>query len=397
MKICLIFPNIFLGNYLKVNVPIHPPLSLAYLGAILRENGIDVSIIDAAAENLSIKKLISRVGDILPDVIGITANISSSRKAIMTSLSLKRTYPKIPIIFGGPWSTIEYRKILDKKYGDFVVLGEGEYTLLELLENLHDMSILKNIRGISYLDSNDNIIVTPPRGNIENLDDLPFPAWDLLPSSKKYNFPHRKTPYYPIMTTRGCPYDCIHCTKVVHGYKYRKRSIKNVIGELEYLKKNFGTKEIFIIDDNFNHDITRAEKICDEMIARDFNFLIKFSNGIRADRITPRLGRKLKAAGTYFAALGIESGNQEIVNRIGKRLDLKKVVQAVKILKKNKISSGGFFILGHPHDSFKTMLQTLNFAKSLDLDYPHFFKSLPFPGTKMFDIIKENEIGRAHV
>jgi len=373
-----------------MNVPIHPPLSLGYLSSVLREANHDVLVIDASAENMSLHKLVKRLIDWNLDAIGITTNIASSRKAVMTARFIRANLEHIPIIMGGPWATIEYKKILRSKIADYVVCGEGERTIVDLLDNLHDKSNLKDVKGICYRADDGSVVKTEDREFITDLDSLPFPAWDLFPPSRKYNFPYRKQPFYPIMTTRGCPFDCIHCTKVVHGYAYRTRSIENVLKEIKYLIENFGTKELLIIDDCFNLDIGRAEKIMDEIIKNKFNLMIKFTNGIRADRITPSFGRKLKAAGTYYAALGIESGNQQIVNKIGKRLDLRKVITATRILKENKIIPGGFFMLGHPYDNFQTMVQTVNFAKSLDLDYPHFFKAIPFPGTKMYDIVIEH-------
>src|SRR5271157_640716 len=386
-KISLVFPNVFLGNYLRLDIPLHPPLGLGYLAAVLRQAGHEVSVIDAAAENVSLPGLIEMLKEINPDVLGITTNISISRKAIMSARYIKANLGNVPIIMGGPWATIEYKKILKNKIADYVVIGEGERTIVELLEHYNDIYKLQDIRGIAFMNAEGSAIKTGERECIMDLDSLPFPAWDLFPQTKKYNFQHRKVPFYPIMTSRGCPYDCIYCTKVVHGYKYRERSIENIIQEIRYLKERFGIKELFFIDDNFNNDIDRAEKIMDEIIQNKFNLLIKFTNGIRADRMSPRLGHKLKAAGTYFAALGIESGNQEIVKKIGKKLDLKKVITATRILKENRILSGGFFILGLPYDTYDTMVETLNFAKSIDLDYPHFFKAIPFPGTKMYDMV----------
>jgi len=390
MKVCLIFPNIFMGDYLHMNIPIHPPAGLGYLSAVLRDAGYNVIVIDAAAENLSLSKVIKRLKAWEPDVIGITTNITSSRKAIMTARFIRATLEQIPIIMGGPWATIEYRKILKARIADYVVIGEGERTIVELLDKIHDKIELNDVKGIAFLKSDGILVKTEERECITDLDSLPFPAWDLFPPSRKYNYGRRRQPFFPIVTTRGCPYDCIHCTKVVHGYAYRKRSVENVIQEIRYLKEKFGIKEIFIIDDSFNLDINRAEKIMEEIIRNKFNILIRLSNGIRADKITPRLGRKMKAAGVYFAVLGIESGNQQIVNKIGKKLDLKKVITANRILKENKITRGGYFILGHPFDNYETMIQTLNFAKTLNFDYPHFFKAIPFPGTKMYDMIMEH-------
>lgn len=390
LKICFIFPNIFLGIYLKINISIHQQLGFGYMSSVLRDAGYDVSVIDAAADNLSLPGLIKRLKKLNPDAIGITTNISSSRKAVMTARFIKANLEPVPIIMGGPWATTEFEKILKSKIADYVVRGEGERTIVELLRDFQNKTKLRDVKGIAFLDDDGIIVKTPDRECIEDLDSLPFPAWDLFPPSKKYQSSCTKLPFFPIITTRGCPYDCIHCTKIIHGYMYRKRSIKNVIEEIKYLKEKFNVKELFIVDDNFNLDIDRAEKIMDEIIKNKFDILIKFPNGIRADRLTPRLGRKLKAAGTYYASLGIESGNQQIVNQIGKKLDLKAVITATRILKENKIISSGFFILGLPYDNYNTMIQTLHFAKSLDLDYPHFFKAIPFPGTKMYDMIAEH-------
>ena len=390
LKVGLIFPNIYLGNYFAITIPIHLPLGLGYLSAVLREAGHDVSVIDAAAERLSLTRLVDRLKKWNPDIIGITTNISSSHSAVMTARFIKKNLEQVPIIMGGPWATIEYETILKHNIAEYVVCGEGERTTVEFMNHFPDKVKLKNVNGIAFIDIDGSIVKTNSRDCIPDLDSLPFPAWDLFPPNKKYNYPHRKQPFFPIMTTRGCPFDCIHCTKVIHGYTYRKRSIENIIQEIRYLKEKFDIKELLIIDDSFNLELDRAEKIFDEIIKNNFNLHIKFSNGIRADRISPRFARKLRIAGTYYAALGIESGNQKIVNKIGKKLDLKKVILATRILKENKIIPGGFFILGHPYDNFETMMETLNFAKSLDLDYPHFFKAIPFPGTKMYDMVVEH-------
>ncbi|MBD3186690.1 radical SAM protein [Candidatus Bathyarchaeota archaeon] len=390
VKACLVFPNIYLGIPLNINTPIHPPLGLAYLAAVLREDGNQVKVIDAAAENIGLNNLAGRVKQFNPHFIGITTNIANSRKAILTARYLRGAIPECIIVMGGPWASVEYEMLLEDNIADVVVIGEGERTIVELAKHVNDKERWKQIQGLVFSTGDNPVFKTEPRPFIEDLDSLPFPAWDLFPSSRKYHFIHRRAPFYPIMTTRGCPYDCIHCTKLVHGYKYRKRSMKNVLSEIRYLVDNFGTREVFIIDDSFNLDMARAEKILDEIIRQDFNLMIKFTNGIRADRITPRLGKKLKAAGTYAASLGIESGCQEIVHAIGKGLNLRAVIKAVKILHENGMIVGGFFILGHPMDDFNSMMKTIDFAIALDLDYPQFFKSLPFPGTKMYDLIRKH-------
>ncbi|MEX2680158.1 MAG: radical SAM protein [Candidatus Sigynarchaeota archaeon] len=388
MKVALVFPNLFTKNFLRNDSQIHPPLALGYLGAVLRNAGHEVSVIDASAERLDGNKIVNRLkkGDF--EIVGITSNIASSIKAVQCAKIIRERIPSIKVIMGGPWATVEYRGLLKQNLADVVVLGEGEVTFIELLESIRNKNDFSRVNGIAFRDSNNNIIVTPSRPLIMNLDTLPFPAWDLLPKNGKYNFVHRKKPFYPIMTSRGCPYDCIHCTKIVHGYIYRKRSVTNVIAEIEYLVKNFNMKELLIIDDCFNLDIQRANEIFDEIIKRKFNIIINFSNGIRADFFDKNLAKKFYKAGVYAISFGIESGNQEIVNKIGKKLDLKAVENAVALAKRFNILTKGFFIIGHPYDTFNTMMQTASFARKIDLDFPHFFKSIPFPGTKMYDIIK---------
>ncbi|MHA1369827.1 MAG: B12-binding domain-containing radical SAM protein [Promethearchaeota archaeon] len=391
MKILLIVPNLKLKRLPFYFMHYHQPLGLSYIAAVLREDGHTVRVADALAENMSDENVLSIIEEFHPDLIGITTNISNSYKACVIAAHIRLTFPKIPVVMGGPWATTEYEYILNKRFATYIVIGEGEITIKELCEKLQERAgsdELWKVKGIAFKDPSGRIIKTPRRPLIEDLDSIPFPAWDLFPSYRKYPFLHRKEPYFPIMTTRGCPMDCNHCTKVVHGYKYRKRSWQNVISELYYLKRNFGLGQIFIVDDTFTLDRKRTLKIFDEIIKRGFNINIFFSNGVRADTIDHKMAKKMKEAGVIEVALGIESGNQNIVNKIGKKLDLKKVENAVRLLKKFKINTMGFFIFGHPWDDFNTMTQTYRFAKKLDLDHPFFFRAMAFPGTRLYDLVK---------
>ncbi len=388
MRVTLLVPNMFLGRAFTWDIPFHPPLSLGYLSACVKGAGHDVQAIDAMAENMGVRELERRVARFNPDLIGISTNIATGRKGTITARCLKRLHPGIPIIFGGPWATVEFKHLLDTHVADAVVIGEGEQTLVELLDNFHDVARWGKIKGIAFPDpATGETVLTPPRPFNDDLDSLPFPAWDMLPDSRKYQFYARGYPLYPVMTSRGCPYDCIHCTKLVHGYKYRSRSPENVLRELVYLKEKFNVKTVPIIDDNFTQDMARAERILDLIISNDLGINFLFSNGVRADTITPRFAAKLKAAGFYYVGIGIESGDQAIVNKIGKRLDLAKVKNAVKLIAKHGMISCGYFILGHPQDTPRSMYQTIEFARQLKLDYTQFFKAVPFPGTKMYDMI----------
>jgi len=386
MNVALIFPNISLGKILKS--PSHPPLGLAYLAAVAEKAGYDVVVIDAAALNLNYSELMAKLKKIKPDIIGITTNISSASHSLILCRLIRKQMPSVKLVLGGPWASATYEILLKKKFCDFVVVGEGEVAFVELLKHLEKCLTPLKVPGIAYL--NDDIIQLEPPCLIENLDAIPFPAWHLLPSPKKYLLHVRRKIFYPVMTSRGCPFHCNYCTKIIHGNRLRFRSIENVIAEIRYLKDKFSVEEIAIVDDNFTLNAKRAEKICEAIIKNNFNILIQFSNGVRADTLTPNLIRKLNRAGTYRIFIGVESGNQNVVNKIGKNLDLNAVRRAAKLIKNERIILTTCFMLGHPFDTLKTMNDTLNLALELDADYSYFFTAIAFPGTDLFNLIQKD-------
>lgn len=387
---CLVFPNLFSKNFLVNDVQVHPPLGLAYIASTLREAGAEVVVIDAAAERLDMKNVLNRVSLFSPDLVGITTNISLAEAAVRTARTLRTAFPSMTLVMGGPWAAVERKRLIQNDVVDVVVVGEGERTMVDLARVLKESSELSSVEGIAYKDPRGEVRENHRRDVIKNLNTIPFPAWDLFPPNRKYNFVHRRSPFYPIMTSRGCPFDCIHCTKIIQGYSYRARDVENVIEEIRYLVRRFNAREILIVDDCFNLDPKRAEAIFDAILREGFDLAINFSNGIRADRFNTRLASKFKNAGVYTVSFGIESGNQDIVKKIGKKLDLKEVVKSVRLARKHGILTKGFFIIGHPFDTYDTMMESASFARLLDLDLPHFFKSIPFPGTKMHEMIREH-------
>ncbi|MBD3188481.1 radical SAM protein [Candidatus Bathyarchaeota archaeon] len=387
MRVALIFPN-YLDTFFMVSASAHPPLGLAMIATMVQEAGHEVMVIDATAERLNTHRLLEKIEKFSPDIIGITTMVSFARRAVVTGKWIKARLNDIPVIYGGPWATVEFKEILSSGAGDYVAIGEGEHTVVELLSCLKRGESLHEVKGLAFLHEGE-IITTPPRPYCENLDALPFPNWSLFPKPRHYFFDSKGTTFYPIMTSRGCPLGCIHCTKKIHGYKIRYKSVERVIAEIAFLHGRFHADEIIIADDNFNHDIDRAEEICDGIMKLDFKIHLRFSNGIRADKLTPRLAWKLKQAGAYDIALGIESGNQQIVYKIGKNLDLDTVRRATSILKKLNIISRGFFMIGLPHENIHTLVDTKRFALELDLDIAHFYKVIPFTGTRMHDIIRK--------
>ncbi|MFX0102785.1 MAG: B12-binding domain-containing radical SAM protein [Candidatus Hodarchaeota archaeon] len=385
----MIFPNTRRNSIFFPSI-IQPPLGLAYLAAMIKDKH-EIIVIDAAAENLKFERIFKKIEDFNPEIVGITTNISIADIACELAYKIKIRFRKLKIVLGGPWATSNYEYALNRKIADYVVYGEGEFVFTELLEKLENNENLDNIEGLAYLE-NKKVVFKPRTHFIENLDELPFPAWEYFPPSNKYFHHYRHFPLYPMMITRGCPYSCINCTKHVHGFKIRKRSQENVIREMKYLIQKFKVKEIIIVDDNFTFDVKYAESILDEIIKEKLNIHLLLPNGIRADTLTPKLLKKMRRAGVYGFAIGVESGVQSIVNKIGKTLDLNKVKYAANLAKKYGFLLRAFFILGLPYDSFDTMHQTIEFAKEINPHFAYFFIATLFPGTEMFDIV--NKMGR---
>ena len=203
-----------------------------------------------------------------------------------------------------------------------------------------------------------------------------------------YSAGTRYFPWAAVMTSFGCPYDCYYCNKKTFGYQWKPRTPEDVCAEIENLVKDYGVKEIDFYDDCFNFDIERARQIL--VMIKRFKLCLRFSNGLRVDKITPGLLLNMKDSGTEFIAYGIESGNQAILDRIPKKITLEQIRQAVTWTKEAKIEVMGFFILGLLGDTTETMQDTIDFAKELDLDYTNFALATPYPGTRMYDDILKN-------
>lgn len=377
--------NPYLSFAKEINeVIIYPPINLAYLGAFLIKNDFGCEILDANLLKLSNEEVVEKVKISLPDIIGLTINIANVKESIDLAKKLKAKF-KIPIIAGGPFASSTYEPILKTGFIDLIIRGESEITFLELMK---DFSNFSKIQGISFLKDG-KVICTPNRPLIKDLDELPFPAYDMLPDLRLYHGRARRKPFAPILTSRGCPFLCIYCDRGVFGATFRKRSPQGVIKEIEFLIRKYGVKQIDILDDNFTLDIKRAEKILDLLIRKKYDLIFNFPNGLRADILTPDLVKKMAKAGVYKAAVGVESGDENILKLIKKSLDLNKVETAVKLFKKEGILVSGFFMIGLPYETPQTMQKTIDFAKKLDVDFANFAMVVPFPRTELYDLIKK--------
>jgi radical SAM superfamily enzyme YgiQ (UPF0313 family) len=365
-----------------------PPLGLAYLAAVLEKNNHQVQIIDANILRIKSEKIASSFV-FKPDLIGISVNIVNYREAIECAALLKSSYPNTPIIFGGPYCSALAKSILEKTLAiDAIVIGEGENTLLEIAEAVGKKNMFVNIKGVAYRDQG-QIIHNQPRPLIENLDEIPLPAYHLLPHPRVYKTRSRSWPVGYVITSRGCPYQCTFCNRNIFGTFWRPHSVNRVIAEIEYLIGRYGIKQLDILDDNFTFDTDRARRILEVLVQRSFKLHINLQNGVRVDKVDEDLLLKMRKAGVSNIRFGIETANHDIQKRVKKNIDLKRAVSLTKTARSLGMVTYGFFMIGLPGDSSETMKQTIKFAINMNPHFANFSICIPFPGTELFEEIKK--------
>ena len=393
MKTLLIAPN-YLKVYSYVSeeaTMILPPLGLAYIAGYLRGNGIDVQVLDLAAMRYTDEQEKEAIKKSGADFVALAATTNTILEAYALAKKAKEVLPNAKIAVGGPHPTMMPERTLQEfPEIDYCIISEAEETTLELAQGKKD----KDILGIAYRDKKGNIKLNPPRTLIPNLDVLPFPARDLLPLEKYWTPGVRRYPFATIMTSRGCPYSCTFCSNFrTQGKQFRFRSPENVLAEIDHLVKTYGIKELNILDDNFTFLPGRVEKICEGLIQRGYDLELKTGNGIRADRVTPELLKKMKQAGFYLVAFGIESGNEEILKKMRKGERKEHIVKAVKWAKEAGLLTEGFFMFGNEGEGREEMLETIQFAKDLDLNFAQFQVYTPVPGSPYYDkLMKEGKV-----
>ncbi|MDP8259582.1 MAG: radical SAM protein [Candidatus Gygaella obscura] len=358
-----------------------PPLALGYLAGALKKNNFPCKVIDCNIEQDYLNKISLSIKSF--DYVGITATIGNIESAVSIAGFIKEKFPDKKIIFGGSQPAAIYNELIPK-YCDIVVLSEGEITLIEILQG----KALSEIKGIAYNDEG-KVVVNQKRDFIVDIDSISFPAWEDFELSKYRPVVKRrgyiKRPFVMFLTSRGCPYDCIFCTKNIHGYRLRLRSVKNIIDEIDHLVNRFGVKAISIADDNFTFYPERTKEICSKIIERGYKD-VSFSvfAGIRSDIGDEEMFNLMKKAGFSFVAFGIESGSQKVLDKVNKRLDLSKVHKTISLAKKAGLYTIGFFMFGFVCDDYDSMNETIKFAKSLPLDIAGFHIATPLPGTKYY-------------
>lgn|GEM_PF-2761618 len=344
-----------------------------------------------------VDKIEKMIKSFKPDIVGISV-LSATQLASAVSVSdiSRRINPGTKIVFGGPDPSVRYEYLLDNNYCDFCVVGEGEETFYEFVKRVNEKLSLEGISGLAYRTNGK--INYSPRGFINRLDDMPLPAYELVNPGDYFNNRYfynmrssLKKDSMPVITSRGCPYGCIFCSVHLHmGRKYRAHTPEYVINNLKYCINNFRIRRFHFEDDNISLNRERFESILDKIIGEGLKIEWDAPNGIRADTLDFNLLKKMKAAGCKGLSIGIESGNQDVLNRIIKKdTSIAAITKVAEYCRELRIKLLGFYIIGFPGETKKNIEETINLALSLlsrfDVN-PALLFAVPLYGTELYDI-----------
>jgi len=331
------------------------------------------------------EKIERRVKDYDPDVIGISVLTGKYSSAMNVARICKQINPEVKIVVGGPHPTIDPVNTLKNKDVDIVVVGEGEVTFSEICDRIENNEPLNAVKGI-FSKQNDKIEMTPPREMIKDLDTLLFPAKDCVIDSEKYP----PNAFGFIMTGRGCPHHCIFCAShKIWTRKVRLRSPHNIVHEMIWTSKQFGTKHFRFWDDSFTLDKKRIHELCSLLRKQQLDF--SWDCDTRVDLIDEKLVGNMKNSGCQSIAFGIESGDPCTLKKLKKGITLEQARYAVQIAKKHGIRVSTYFMIGFPWETKESMITTYRFSVELE---PHLISvciATPYPGTELWDLCKEDE------
>ncbi len=389
LKILLLRPkpkfNVVRSHISEIDerIGISPPIGLASIAAVLEQRGFGVSILDAYALDLNnnqIKKEITREN---PQVIGIPAMTHTLESSLETALIAKNSSPDSLIILGGPHMSVYPKETLQvNSYIDLGVYGEGELTFLEICKKLSKGEDFGDVKG-TVVRSDGGVVLNSPRPLIENLDILPLPARHLLPNDKySYIIGRGNNLFTTMITSRGCPFNCAYCYHGHWGKKFRAFSAKYVANEIESCL-SLGIREIRMYDDTFTLDRKRVFDLCDEIVKRKLD--VRWTIRTRPDLVDRGMIVRLAKARCERIQFGVESGDQKILDDMGRKMTLKQIKDAFRYTKDAGIETYAYFMVGYLGGSKKTIKKTVNFAKELDPNWTVFQIATILPKTKLYE------------
>ena len=359
-----------------------PPLGLGYIASALRARGVDVALVDCTF--LTKQEAVEAVKRSKPQIIGVYSMFSMKKTSLELARLLKGSSDLL--VVGGPLPTLEPTDFLE--IFDVAAIGEGEETIVDLVERYEKGLPISSTKGIAYKEKG-VVKFTPERGFVKSLDALSFPARDLF-DNDAYKRHYKKRFGYtttPLISSRGCPFSCDFCSRPVFGTTFRSRSPENIVAEIEEIA-GLGYERIWFADDCFTLNPEHVKRVCDLLVQKKVD--IGWECLSRVDTLTVDVAKDMKRAGCLRVFFGIESGNDDVLGIMNKRITTEQARKAVYAAKEAGLQSGAFFIVGYPGESDKTVLDTVKFASGLPLDYLSFTLPYPIPGTALYERVKDN-------
>lgn len=362
-------------------------MGLLYLASVLRNAGHKVRIIDGEVERLDQDAVAGIVASERPDFFGITSTTAQATRAFALARTVKARSPETFVTLGGPHaSSLPERSLQECDALDAVVFGEGEQTILEIMDRLAARESLEGVRGTAYRDAN-GIAVNVARELIDDLDSIPFPAWDLIPMHQYVAstwFPNKVKQYTNIFTSRGCPYGCTFCgAKTTWTRKFRARSPENVVAEMGEVYTRFGIPNFFISDDLFTLKRKRVMEICTLILEK--RLPVTWTCLSRVNTVDPEMLVLMKKAGCHMIAYGLESGSQAVLDKLDKGTTVEQGIAAVEMTKAAGIKVFGSFMIGSPGETPETVETTIRLIRKLKLDEVGLGVTTAYPGTDLFE------------
>lgn len=360
-----------------------PPLSLCTIGAILRDAGFEVKISDCPSEGIDNEGLQAILTEFKPDLLVIDTATPTIIHDLKVPALAKSVLPQVKTaVFGIHVGVLPEQTFDISTELDFIIRGEPEFSVLEIARRMEQGEDFQETAGIS-LRENGVVKHFQDRQLCRELDKLPIPAWDLV-DVKHYRLPFNRRKFLMVMSSRGCPYDCTFCVaQQYYGKKIRKRSPQRIADEIECCMEEFGVYDFFFWSESFTIIKKNIHELCDEILQRRLK--IKWVCNSRADNIDEQLLNKMKRAGCWMISFGIESGDQDILDRSKKKITLEQIQHAVKLTHDAGFQIAGHFVLGLPGETEETLRKTAEFSRKLDLDYAQFYCAAPWPGSRLYD------------
>jgi len=377
-----------LGRFAGLLEPM-PCIGLAYIAGALEAHGVFVRVIDMFAEKLSGDEVVDKAARFRPDLVGMTVLTPSAPVCSELTARLRARLPDARIVWGAIHADVFAHDIVRDGDADYVVHGDGEETIVELVDALAGREVdLSAIKGLTWRSTDGQVVRNPERPLNRDLDALPYPAWHLFPYHRYGLLPFADfaKPVLTMAASRGCPYRCDYCSLINTGGKvFRRRDPMKVADEYEYLVERYGVKQIGFVDPIFPLVKADLAPFCDELQRRGLDRKCQWLSETRADRLDPETCALMYAGGCRRVLMGIESGSDLLLGNVNKTLKTSKVREGVANARAAGIQTVGLFMIGLPGETPELTRQTVEFAVDLDLDFAKFAITVPFPGSKLFE------------